>query len=241
MIFVKFYPSQVKALFNTIIIMFFSGFPTLSYPIQPNATTSIGYTKPYGNSSQSNYHQAIYRSSYLMSQTRYSSKNWVFKSRYSFKVRQLGQQLLYFEYKVCWTLYEMGGAPSLSEPCLWIQPPLQFPTESLSYTSANFNLNFPLLFKQIITAIHTYTPFHDTATFSHLPTFACKHPSNLYQKCFPFLSHLPNSGYVKRQRSYGVLWGFLISLFFFKVWEVITGLTITDSLLLRLIKLVYCR
>ena len=32
----------------------------------------------------------------------------------------------------------------------------------------------------------------------------------------------------------------LISSFFLKVWKVITGLTITDSLLLRLRKLVYC-
>ena len=135
----------------------------------------------------------------------------------------------------------MGGAPSLSEPCLCIQPPLQSPAKSLFYTSANFNLNFPLLFNKIVTAIYTSTPFHDTATFSHLPIFACKHPSSLHQKCFRFLSHLPNSGYVKRQMSYGDLWGFLISLFFFKVWEVITGLTITDSLSLRLIKLVYCR
>ena len=33
----------------------------------------------------------------------------------------------------------------------------------------------------------------------------------------------------------------LISPFFLKVWTMVTGLTITDSLSLRLIKLVYCR
>ena len=38
----------------TTLVMFFIGFPILSYPIQPNATTSIGYTKSYGKSSQSN-------------------------------------------------------------------------------------------------------------------------------------------------------------------------------------------
>ena len=34
--------------------MFFIDFPILSYPIQPNATTCIGYTKSYGNPRQSN-------------------------------------------------------------------------------------------------------------------------------------------------------------------------------------------
>ena len=53
-IFVKFYPSQLRPLFNTIPIMFFIDFPILSYPIQPHATTSIGYTRPYGKPSQSN-------------------------------------------------------------------------------------------------------------------------------------------------------------------------------------------
>ena len=38
---------------STIIIMLFIGFPILSFPIQPNATTSIGYTKPYDKPSQS--------------------------------------------------------------------------------------------------------------------------------------------------------------------------------------------
>ena len=38
----------------TIFIMFFIVFPILSYPIQANATTSIGYTKPYDKLSQSN-------------------------------------------------------------------------------------------------------------------------------------------------------------------------------------------
>ena len=38
----------------TILNMFFTGFPILSYPIQPTTNTSIGYTKPYGKPSESN-------------------------------------------------------------------------------------------------------------------------------------------------------------------------------------------
>ena len=34
--------------------MFFICFPFLSYPIRPNTTTSIGYTKPHAKPSQSN-------------------------------------------------------------------------------------------------------------------------------------------------------------------------------------------
>ena len=37
------------------------------------------------------YYQVVYRSWYLMDQTCYASKSWVFKSRFSFKVRQHGQ------------------------------------------------------------------------------------------------------------------------------------------------------
>ena len=44
-------PSQLKPLFNTILIMFFIGFPTLSYPIQPRAILIIRYTQPYGTPS----------------------------------------------------------------------------------------------------------------------------------------------------------------------------------------------
>ena len=100
---------------------------------------------------------------------------------------------------------------------------------------------FNLLFNKIIFTIPTNAPFLSTAAFFHLPIFAYNHPSNLHQKYFPSLSHLANSGCVKRQRSYGVMWGFLIFLFFLKIWTVITGLTITDSLLLRLTKLMYFR
>ena len=51
---VKFYPSQLKPLFNTILIMFFIGFSILPYPIRPRANISIGYIKPCVKPSQSN-------------------------------------------------------------------------------------------------------------------------------------------------------------------------------------------
>ena len=87
---------------NPYSTQFFIGFPILSYPIQPRSTTSIGYTKQYERpkSNQQNLSSSciqiiIYRSLYLMSQTCYLSKSWVFKSHFSFKVRQHGQQQLY--------------------------------------------------------------------------------------------------------------------------------------------------
>ena len=36
---------------------------------------------------------------------------WIFKSRFSFKVRQHGQQQLYLQYKACWIIYKMIRAP----------------------------------------------------------------------------------------------------------------------------------
>ena len=140
-----------------------------------------------------------------MGQARCPSKSRVSNSRFSFKVRQHGQQQLYFQYKICWILYEMVDAPSFSKPDLWIQPPLQSTTKIVFSTSVKFHLPFPpLLFKKIILTIHTNTPFLYTAAFSHLSIFAYNHTTNLYEKYFPYLSHLANSGCAKGQRSYVV-------------------------------------
>ena len=72
---------------------------------------------------------------------------------------------------------------------------------------------------------------------------ATKNPGNLHQKYFPYLSHLANSGCVKRPKSKKVtrIDTILISLFFLQVQTVIIGLTIPDFLLLRVRKLMYCR
>ena len=115
------------------------------------------------------------------------------------------------------------------------------PPKTLSSTSVNFHLTFPpSRVNKIILKIQINTTFFYTTTLFHLATFAYNHPSNLHQKCFTYLSHLAISGCVKGQRSYRVLRGFLISLFFLKVWTVVTTLTVTGALSLRLIKWLYC-
>ena len=95
-----------------------------------------------------------------------------------------------------------------------MQPPLQSTSKILFSTSVNFHLTFPpLLFNEIIHKINTNTTFLYTAAFFHFAIFVYNHPSNLHQKYYPYLSYLANSDCVKGQRSYGVLWGFLISPF----------------------------
>ena len=133
---------------------------------------------PNHMASQANqiYYHAVYRSQYLMGQAHYPSKSWVFNSRFSFKVRKHGQQQFYFQYKVCWILYEMVGAPSFSQPYFCIQPPLQSLTKILSSTSVNFHLPFsPSFFNKIIVTIQTNTPFLYTTAFYHFPIFAYNH------------------------------------------------------------------
>ena len=81
-----------------------------------------------------------------MDQTRYKSKSWVIKSRFSFNVRQHGQQQLYLQYKVSWILFNIIDAPSLSQPYLCIQLPLQSPRKFRSSTLVTFHLPIPPLF-----------------------------------------------------------------------------------------------
>ena len=95
--------------------------------------------------------QAIYWSYYLMGQTRYPSKGWVFKTRFSFKVWQHDQLQHYIQYKVCWILCKMVGAPTFSQRYLWIQPPLSVPLTQSVFTSLSHpyfftksSLQFPL-------------------------------------------------------------------------------------------------
>ena len=173
-----------------------------------------------------------------MGKSCYPSKSWVFKSRFSFKVREHGQQQLYIQYKVCWIFYRMVCAPSLSKPYLCIQPPLYSPPRIRSTTSVNFYLPIPsVLVHKTILKIPSNTPFLYTSAIFHLPIFAYNHPNNLHQKYFPYISHLVNLGYVKGPGSQGVFWGLtrdtsdtvLVSPFFLKVWTVVTGLTTTDS------------
>ena len=79
-------PYPTETLSNTNLIMFFIGFNILSYSIPRQANTGIGYTKSYIKTSQSNLLSNYIW--YLVGQTRYPSKSWVFKNRFSFKFRQ---------------------------------------------------------------------------------------------------------------------------------------------------------
>ena len=82
---------------------------SLFCPTTFNQTTPQVLDIPNHTATQANqiYYQAVYRSSYLMSQVHNPSKSWVFKSHFSFKVTQHGQQQLYFQYKVCWTTLQV--------------------------------------------------------------------------------------------------------------------------------------
>ena len=105
----------------------------------------------------------------------------------------------------------MVGAPSLSQPILWMQPTLQ----SLPINSSSSSINFhffilPLLVYKIILTIPTNTLFlHNSAIF-HLPPFAYNHPNNLHQKYFPCRKNFANPCCVNGP-------GSLISPFFLKL------------------------
>ena len=111
-----------------------------------------------------------------------------------------------------------------------------------SSTIVNFHLPIlPLLVHRIIFTIPTNSLFLYASTILHLRNFAYTHPNNLHEKYFSYLSHLANSGCANGPGGLGVYHCLrtntvLISAFFLKVWTVITGLTITDSLSLRLRK-----
>ena len=140
----------------------------------------------------------------------------------------------------------MVSAPSFSKPYLCIQPPLQFPLKIRSSASGNFHLPILLLLvHKIIPAIPNNSPFLYTSAIFYLLIFAYNQPS---QQSIAKISSLPQplSQFSLHQgtRELGCLFGtdiILTSHFFLKVWTVTTGLTITGSLSLRIINLVYCR
>ena len=126
-----------------------------------------------------------------------------------------------------------------------MQPPLQSPPKICSFILVNLHLPIPpLLVHKIILTIPTNSPFKPRQFFT-FSFFTYNHSNNLHQKHFPHLSKafIPFK-LCQRTRKLGSLVKndlILISPFFLKVWTMITGLTITDFLSLRLRKLVYCR
>ena len=94
-----------------------------------------------------------------MGQICYPSESWVFKSRFSFKVILHGQQQFYIQYKVCWILYRMICALSLSKPFLCIKITFQSPPRIRFSTSVNFYLPIPpLLVHNIFLTIPSSIP-----------------------------------------------------------------------------------
>ena len=131
----------------------------------------------------------------------------------------------------------MVGAPSFSQSFLCIQPPLQCPPQIRSSTSVNFYLpSSPLLSLQSPLTLPSYMPqkfftspfLHATNPIIYNKIFSLPQPFSLFRllQGIKELCSLVTNNTV------------LISSFFLKVWTVITGLAITNSLLLRLRKLV---
>ena len=130
--------------------------------------------------------------------------------------------------------FKNGRRPFIFTTLLVHTTTQQCPLKIFSSTSVNFHLPIPLLlFNKIILTIPNNTPFLYTSSIF-------KPSQNLHQKYFLYLSHLLNSGCFKGAGSYWFLWG--MTLFqSLPVLTVITGLTITVFVSLRLRKLVYCR
>ena len=112
-----------------------------------------------------------------------------------------------------------------------------------SFFSVNFHLPIPpILVRKIILTIPTKTLFLYTSAIFHLPTFGYNHPNNQHQKYFPYLSCQLRLRQGTREPGNLVRTDtVLISIFFLKIWTMITEPRITDSLSLSLTKLVYCR
>ena len=115
----------------------------------------------------------------------------------------------------------MVWAPSFSQLYLWIQPLLQSPPKILPLLWLT-SLFYPYFFiKSSLQSLLSF-PSAIPQQFSTSLFFAYNHPGNLHQKYFPYFNHLAKSGYVRRPRSYGVLWG--MTLFqslpsFSKYWQ----------------------
>ena len=139
----------------------------------------------------------------------------------------------------------MEGALSFPQLYLCLQPPLQSSPRICSYISVNFHLPVqPLLVPKIILTISSNTPFLYTSVILHV-LIHCEQParqstSKIFSLPQPFSIFRQLQG-TRKQGSLVRTENSLISLFLLKVWTVITGLTTTDFLSLRLRKLVSCR
>ena len=160
---------------------------------------------------------------------------------------QHGQQqykVLHLQYKVRQILYKMVSAPSFSQHYLCMQPTLQYPPKNRSSTSVNFHLLFhPYLLIKPSLQFPSTSPSSIPQPF--FTSLFCVQPSkNSTLKIFSLPHPFCQFRLPQGTRELGSLVKtdtVSISPFFLKVWTAITGLAITDSLSVRLRKLVYCR
>ena len=123
----------------------------------------------------------------------------------------------------------MTVATSFSQLYLCIQPPLHSPSKICSPTSVSFHLPIsPLLVNKIVLKILLQHAFSLYLSSFSSPYFCVQSSQQSTSKIFS-ISQLFSQFKLS----------ILISTCFLKVWTVITGLTITDSLSLMLRKLVY--
>ena len=132
---------------------------------------------------------------------------------------------------------KMLGTPSLSQSCLCIQPLLQSLTKISWFTSVNFHVPIPALIVQKSSLQSQLTlPF---SIPQQLLTSQQSTPKNISLPQ-PF-SQFSLCQWTKELRSFVRTDTVLISPFSLKIQEVITGLTITDSISFKLRKFVQCK
>ena len=138
----------------------------------------------------------------------------------------------------------MVSAPSFLQHYLCIQPMLQYPPKNRSSTSVNFHLLFhPYLFTKPSLQSPPTSPSSTPHQF-----FTSPYLRSTIQNFYTEIFFLPQTFCQFRLRQGTMELGSLVRTetvlmppFFLEVWAAITVLTITDSLSLRLRKLVYCR
>ena len=172
--------------------MFFICFPFLSYPIRPNTTTSIGYTKPHAEPSQSNLSSTCkqiiipygsntlpIKKPELLITTSLSSLANTVNSNSIFNTK-------YAKFSKKWFVFLHFQNPT----CVYNRP-YNLHQKSIPLLQSTFTTQLlTLLVHKIILIIPTVTSF--------LYTFLCVQPSQQStEKYFSCLSYSANSGCLK--------------------------------------------
>ena len=168
-----------------------------------------------------------------MGQTRYPSKSRVFKNRFSFKVRQHGQQQLYLLFTTLLvhttntTISTKKSVPLLQSIFTSLFYLYLF-TKSFLQSPLTISSSIP---QQFVTSLflRTAIPTIYTKNIFLTQPFSQSRLRQGTRELGSFVESLVRTDTV------------LISTLYLKVWTVITGLTITDSSSFRLRKLIYCR